>query len=183
MARAKDSDYLHSMRFFVRVAAGADQFTAFAATWESAQAGFSACTTPELSTEAVEYREGNYIYTRKFPGLPTMADITLSRGVTRTDTDFYNWMLQAVEGSSTEYYRADLEILHYGRGTLPGADLTSGPATKIPEGSVADKTYKVYDSFPIRAKVAADLDATASDVSIAEMDVSYERFQVTASAG
>lgn len=182
MARAKDSDYLHSMRFFVKTVDG-DSFDAFTATWEGAQAGFSACTTPELSTEAVEYREGNYIYTRKFPGLPTTADITLSRGVTRVDTDFYNWMLQAVEGSTTDRYRADLVIQHFGRSTLPGANLAAGPQTTIDTSGTPDKQYLVFEAFPIRAKVAADLDATASDVSIAEMDVAYENFQMIASAG
>ena len=62
------------------------------------EAGFSAVTTPEATVEAVEYKEGTMIYTRKFPGNPTQSDITLSRGVARQDSTFWDWLRVVVEG-------------------------------------------------------------------------------------
>lgn len=175
MARPSSTDYLHSMRFFVSATTNAsyDPFS------QRADAGFSTCSTPEASMDAVEYREGHYIYTRKQPGLPTMADITLQRGVVLADTVFYDWVFKTIEG--TGQYRTDLEIKHYHRDSLPGANGANNPnsPTIVPGTAQALRTYHVSEAFPIRCKIAGDLDATASDISISDMDVSYEAFYIS----
>jgi hypothetical protein len=62
MARAQSDDFLHSMRFWVNVAAGPGGTSK--PDLLGAEAGFSAVTVPEMTVEAVEYKEGQYIYTR-----------------------------------------------------------------------------------------------------------------------
>lgn len=181
MARAQSTDYLHSMKFFVESASptGAGGTNPLARTdGAGAVAGFSACTTPELTSEAVEYREGHMIYTKKYPGVPTVADITLSRGVTLRGTAFYNWMLQAVEGGE---YRADLKIYHLHRDAMPGRSEGAPPTNSLGidlENIQVARIYNIFEAFPVRHKVAGDLDATASDISVAELDVAYEHFTV-----
>jgi phage tail-like protein len=180
---------MHSMRFQV-TAQKADASVLLSPTLLAGdgrpQAGFSAVTTPEVSSEPVDYREGTFVYARKYPGAPTIADITLSRGVTRGDSTFWDWMRQVVEGvGGSGEYRADLTISHYHRKEaldkgLPAS--TPPPAANLNiDTSTPARQYFVHEAFPIRHKVAADLDATASEISIMELDVSFEWFELTGS--
>ena len=127
----------------------------------------------------MEYREGHYLYAREFPGNATFSDMTLSRGVTNTDTKFYAWIMRVVEGSTGEY-RAKLEVGHYAReATQPGPQAVGQQPDLATLGSVTDpRKYIIYNAFPVRHKFAGDLDASASDVSIMELDVAYEHAEV-----
>lgn len=191
MARSVASDYLHAFRFHVTADAvtleGAKFLSRSTFSDSSAQAGFSAVNTPSGTIDAVEYREGQYIYTRKYPGIPTMDDVTMSRGVALTDTEFFFWFRTCVEGVGE--YRTDLNIFHYhrwqtGQATLPGR---VNPTDVAPEGLVlsseARKVYKLFNAFPVAHKVATDLDGTASEVAIADLTVAYEHFDIREGAG
>lgn len=178
MARAMSTDFLHSMRFHVEaIGVGGVQRLNVPGR---PQAGFSAVTTPEASVEPVEYKEGNMIYTRKQPGNPSMSDITLTRGVARGDTSFWDWARVVLEGSGE--YRADLEIKQFHRDT---ALVRSQPATgDQPNLTNLDintpaRIYHVREAFPTRCKPGADFDATASEISIGELDCSYESFEIS----
>lgn len=177
MAREVATDFLHSMRFQV-VANDAGRPTLDAPG--RVDAGFTTVSTPEATVEAVEYREGTFIYMRKFPGNPTVADLTFNRGVAKRDSSFWDWLRVIIEGSGD--YRQDLQIKHFHRQeALPRS---VGPFT----GETANQTvidigaparvYHVREAFPVRHKVAGDLDATASEVSIMELDVAFEHFEV-----
>jgi len=161
MARAVSTDPLHNFRFHVRTETEQGQFSG-----DEGEAGFQSVTLPEVSVESVEYREGTYTYTRKYPGVPTVTDITLMRGVTKTDTSFWTWLMAAVEGGE---YRTNLTIYHWHR---------DGKT----HGSLADlnaaRKYNCYECMPMRVKPAADLDATSSEVALAEMDVALEYFEI-----
>jgi phage tail-like protein len=198
MARGEATDFLQSFRFHViATAPGADpnKFLSSAdindgsgQLNEQPQAGFSAINTPSGTIDVAEYREGQYLYTRKYPGIPTMDDVTMSRGVALTDTDFFFWFTTAIEG--TGEYRADLTIRHFHRGD-PDVDefLKGEPRTSIGSGNrnageavnlntTVRKDYILHDAFPTAHKVATDLDSTASEVSIMDLTVAYERFSV-----
>lgn len=177
MARPTSTDYFHSMRFFVTTVTNGG-LTPLPGSGPAA-AGFNACTTPEVSQEAVEYKEGHFVYTRKFPGVPTMSDVTLSRGVALKDTALYTWMMTCVEGAPE--YRTDVIITHYHRQALPGFQGIGKPSGDVIVTGlqpVSNRQYLLHEAFPIRCKIAGDLDATSSDVSISELDVSYENFTV-----
>lgn len=177
MARAQATDFIHSMRFQVD-AIGVGGVARLAVPGRP-QAGFSTVTTPEATTEPVEYKEGNMVYTRKYPGNPTVSDITLARGVARGDSSFWDWLRVVIEGSGE--YRADLDIKHFHRDTaLNRAQPANGGQpnlTNINTDTPA-RIYHVKEAFPTRHKVAADLDATASEISIQEIDLAYENFEV-----
>lgn len=177
--RAQATDFLHSMRFHADViGAGGIQWLQKEGAGTQPGAGFSAVTTPEATVESVEYKEGQMIYTRKYPGNATVSDITMSRGVARRDSSFWDWLRVVVEGSGE--YRATLQIKHFHRDTaLPRSFPATGDqnATNLAVDRPA-RTYICYEAFPIRHKVAADLDATASEISVMEMDIAYENFEV-----
>jgi phage tail-like protein len=179
MARAVAGDFLHSMRFHVRVVQE-DRVTLQPDAEIRADAGFSMVSIPEATLEAVEYKEGTMIYTRKQPGNVTISDISMSRGVTRRDSSFWNWARKTIEGSGE--YRVDLHVEHFHRvGSLTREDSNGSNPNLDKMNSDARspaRIYRIFEAFPIRHKPAGDLDATASEISIMELDVACERFEV-----
>ena len=187
MPRAKSADFLHNFRFQVQVLAfngPQGQALLERQTPEQVSAGFSAVSTPEVSQDAVEYREGHYVYTQKYVGLPVVSDITMSRGVALRDGAFWQWTRDVIEQGIE--YRADLALIHFHRDlkpqvqTQPGIVDPPSAQTNLPTGTddPGFLEYKLFDCFPIRFKPSSDLDATASEVSVMELDVAVERFDV-----
>jgi len=180
-ARPVASDFLHSMRFHVVTVDQAASFVPTGRSEQMGEAGFNQCTTPEATVEAVEYKEGTYVYTRKYPGNPTMSDISLMRGVARSDSTFWDWLRIVIEGEGE--YRSDVDIKHYHRNEFlqrnrppnAGDDNFTSITTESVEPA---RVYHIKQAFPIRHKVAGDLDATSSEISIMELDLSYEFFEV-----
>jgi len=142
-------------------------------------AGFNAVTTPEATHDAVEYREGHFIYTQKYVGIPTVSDITMSRGVALGDGTFWLWMKDVIEGNAE--YRADVSIFHLHRDSKQASDAnTNNEFQKVDVGAGLPGwiEYRLNQAFPIRHKVSSDLDATASEVSIQEIDMAIESFNI-----
>lgn len=65
----------------------------------SEEAGFSEVSAPEISSEPVEYREGNMVGMTpgKQPGILKYGNVTLKRGTTDSQL-FINWMKSVQEG-------------------------------------------------------------------------------------
>lgn len=177
MARAAKSDFLQNFRFHVSVDAGVNGLVPDPAVEEvhsSGVAGFQSCTLPELTVEGTEYREGTFKYMKKFPGLPTVSDCTLIRGVTARDTMFFRWCMSAASGGE---YRADISISQYAR-TQMSAQGSPAENTEVP--AIASRIYKCHECMPIRVKPGADLDATSGEVSMQEVDFALEWFEIVA---
>jgi phage tail-like protein len=62
------------------------------------QAGFSSATAPEITAEIEEIPEGNFIAKRKVIKGATVSAITLSRGSTFYDSDFWRWFSRGILG-------------------------------------------------------------------------------------
>lgn len=153
MARAQSTDFLQNFRYAV---------TASDPTLLQPEGGFNSVTIPDISIEIAEYREGTDPgFPKKFPGLASFTDITLTRGVVRGDTKFFDWVNARVIGG--QEYRTDIAIFHFHR---------DDQVTQA-------KTYQLKEAFPIRVKVAGDLDAASSDVSISELDIAFESMELT----
>lgn len=178
MARAAAEDLFHSFRFWAQLGGTLDN----GLDPMPQASGFSSITIPEYTLEAVEYREGNAVFTKKYPGLPTTADLTFSRGVVPRDTGFFDWLVATM--ASGDSYRADVIIWHFHRAGLPlwnpKSHTVEDAAADVVVGSLDSpkRKYKVHEAFPIRVKPAGDLDASTADVSIAEADVAYEWFEI-----
>jgi len=63
------------------------------------RAGFKSCSGMEISQNAGTYREGTdrSLIMRKIPGLVSVSDITLARGVTR-DSELWQWRRKIASG-------------------------------------------------------------------------------------
>lgn len=180
MARAQVSDFLSNFRFHVVVNALGGQTLDTTINSSSGQisAGFNACSAPSITEDAVEYREGHYIYSRKFTGIPTVADVTLSRGVALSDGTMFSWIKDVVEGNNE--YRADVYIYHFAREAKPQS--TSGTTNTQMSVNLSQGGYIQYfcqNAFPIEHKVSGDFDATSSEISIQELGLAMEAFDST----
>ncbi len=179
MSRPKSSDFLSNFRFHVIITgfgAGATNQLQSSATGGTVSSGFNSCSAPEVSHDAVEYREGHYIYTRKFVGIPTVAEVTLSRGIALSDGTMWLWMKSVVEGN--EEYRANMDIIHMSRDAKPATQSGGDAANtqmQVPTAGII--TYHCHECFPISRKVSGDFDATSSEISIQEMTMAMEYFE------
>lgn len=185
MARAKVYDFLHNFRFHVIVYGYGENHDPKIGSLDTDKvtAGFSSCSIPDVSEEAVEYREGHFIYSKKYVGLPTVSDVSLARGVSLVESSvsavsLWQWVKDTLEANNE--YRADLDILHIHRNMKPESrSAGTGPVDEM--GIRTDmglRIYRCYNAFPIRYKSSSDLDATSSEVSIQELDLAVENFDI-----
>jgi phage tail-like protein len=163
MARAQATDYFHVFKFQMKVVTGG------IAGASEIVGGFTNITIPEVSTENVEYKEGIWLYRRKFMGDPTFSDITATQGVIKGNTAFFDWIFAAYTGQE---YRIDLQILQFHRDDVSGLiDYTNAQASRI---------YNCFECIPLRVKPSSDLDAQSSEVALAELDIQIERMEIVA---
>lgn len=129
----------------------------------SPAAGFQTCTMPQVNIETHEYKEGLWLYRRKFVGDATFDDISMTKGVVKNDSSFLKWVMAGIMGYS---YRTNITINHYHRDDVTGLlDFTSAtPYRRI----------ILYNAIPTNTKLGSDFDSMASDTSIEECTFSYE---------
>jgi phage tail-like protein len=187
MARAQATDFLQNFRFHVETVDQAGTGwnpinytrTGESNTGVDSKAGFQSCSVPDVSMDAVEYREGTYKYTKKFAGVPTVSDVSLMRGVVVKDTAFYDWIIRAISGAE---YRADIRIEQYTRNNMVLPEGAADPQYSVGENAKIPtrcaRTYICHECLPTRGKPGADLDATSSEVAMAECDFALEWFEV-----
>lgn len=187
MPRAAKTDFYQNMRFFCQVSDPAivnSDMDINSTGDKNGATGFQSVTVPEASIESVVYKEGGMLYPRKYPGLPSYADATLTRGVSRTASPFYRWFKRTVEGSAEAgwSYRATLDIFHFHLVDIFRSNtdpLLQSPVDTINlDNTGAARMIRLYEAFPSRWKATSDLEASDSAVSITEMDVSFEYMHI-----
>jgi len=156
MARTVAEDNLQSFRFRVFEVEG--NINIFGN--ESPMAGFNNVTMPNMTIEVAEHRTGNETYTRKFLGVPSVEDMTMTRGLLLGNTSLYDWVKRYL---NKQAFRTDFEIRVYNQEN-PGVNPDDKPA----------KTMVVRNAIPISIKSIGDLDATSSDVNMQEIGVACE---------
>lgn len=134
----------------------------------SPAAGFNSCSAPEMTIGSVEYQEGINLYRRKFPGEVTFTPLTLTKGLVKNDTTFYEWVRATAENKP--YRIGKLIIKHYHRDDVSGL-IDYRNATP-------SKTIECYNVFPTRVKVAGDFDSLSADISVEEIEFEIEYFRI-----
>lgn len=155
MARAIDTDLYHNFRFHVVDPAGGNLDTV---------AGFTKATIPAISNEPVEYREGVFKWTRKFPGIPKVGECELTKGVVKKNSDFLKWMLKPINGGQN--YRSDLLIQEYHISDEFGIN---GTPSRI---------IRIKEVFPTEFKPSSDHDASQAEISVQTLKLAVEEIEV-----
>jgi phage tail-like protein len=152
MARSIETDPYHKFRFHVVDPAGGNL---------DPVAGFMTVTMPNVAAEEPTYREGTFVWTQKYPGVPTVGDVSMTKGVFRRDSDFHRWILKCINGGQD--YRADLIVYQYHISDEFGINGSPSRATRLLEAWAKD------------VKSTEDLDASSSEVLTQSLTLSVEQ--------
>lgn len=156
MARSASTDPFMNMRFHLVDPAGGNL---------DPVAGFTQVTTPNITVEAAEYREGIYRWTRKYPGVTTVGEVQCMTGTVKRDSAFYEWIMRVANGG-VEEYRTDLMIMEY---HITDEFGINGSPSRI---------MRIKEAFPTDVKPMADKDATGSEVALQEMTLTIEELEI-----
>ena len=127
----------------------------FNVEWGGARIGFSEVTGLTQENQAIEYRDGSFkeYSSIKMPGLRKFSNITLKRGVVKSDNDFFKW-LATVKLNQVE--RRDLTI-----------SLLNEPVM----------VWKVQRAFPVKVE-GPQLKASGNEVAIETIELAHEGLEV-----
>lgn len=122
------------------------------------QAHFSEVSGFDISTDAIDYREGDDpTHVRKLPGLNKFGNVTLKRGITDS-MDLYNWYKDVVAGKIKRQTVAIVVLDEEGK----------------------DKArFQITEAWPNKYD-PMDLSAKGNDVSIETMELVNEGVERTA---
>ena len=126
----------------------------FLVNWGGTKIGFTEVSGLDISTDAIEYREGSSPeYSKiKMPGLIKFSNITLKRGTFKSDNEFFNW-----------FNTVKLN-------TIERRDVTISLLNENHEPVVA---WKIKRAFPVKV-TSTDLKADGNEVAIETMELAHE---------
>jgi phage tail-like protein len=132
----------------------------FRVDWGGSNIGFSEVTGLNVETQVIEYRDGSSpdYSTIKMPGMQKYGNITLKRGMTKNDNEFYNlWNTHQLN----KIERRDI--------TIALLDETHSPVM----------VWKLRNAWPVKIDGGA-LKATGNEVAIETMELAHEGLSVEA---
>jgi phage tail-like protein len=118
-------------------------------------AGFQEVGGLEVTTEVIEYHDGDDLTLRKRPGATSYSNIILKRGYTATD-ELWSWMKSVIDG---KIERRSLSIVLFG----------DDAATEVIR-------YNVFEAWPCRWKGFV-LDGKGTGTAIEELEIAIERIE------
>ncbi|OIO82092.1 MAG: phage tail protein [Gallionellaceae bacterium CG1_02_60_948] len=126
----------------------------FSVQWGGTRIGFSEVTGLTQENQAIEYREGNFpeYSTIKMPGMRKFSNVTLKRGIVKSDNEFFRW-LATVSLNTVE--RRDIII------------------SLLNENHEPVMTWKVLNAFPVKVE-GPQLKATGNEVAIESIELAHE---------
>lgn len=130
----------------------------FAVEWGGTRVGFTEISGLTQENQAIEYRDGSFpeYSSIKMPGLRKFSNITLKRGIIKSDNDFANW-LSTVKLNTVE--RRDLVI------------------SLLNEEHAPVMTWKVQNAFPVKVE-GPGLKATGNEVAIESIEIAHEGLEL-----
>lgn len=130
----------------------------FTVQWGGTRLGFSEVTGLTQENQAIEYRDGSFpeYSSIKMPGLRKFSNITLKRGVVRSDNEFFAW-ISTVKLNTVE--RRDLIV------------------SLLNENHDPVMVWKVHNAFPVKVD-GPQLKASGNEVAIETIEVAHEGLEV-----
>jgi phage tail-like protein len=130
----------------------------FAVEWGGQRVGFSEVSGLTQENQAIEYRDGSFpeYSAIKMPGLRKFSNITLKRGIVKSDNDFANW-LATVKLNTVE--RRDVVV------------------SLLNEQHQPVMVWKVHNAFPVKVE-GPGLKATGNEVAIESIEIAHEGLEL-----
>jgi phage tail-like protein len=126
----------------------------FKVEWQGKNVGFSEVSGLTQEVQVIEYRDGNApAYSNiKMPGQHKFSNITLKRGMAKSDNDFFKW-LNTIKLNTVE--RRDLTI------------------SLLNEKHEAVVTWKALNAFPVKVD-GGSLKASGNEVAVETIELAHE---------
>jgi len=126
----------------------------FSVEWGGTRIGFSEVSGLTQENQAIEYRDGSFpeYSSIKMPGLRKFSNITLKRGIVKSDNEFFKW-LATVKLNQVE--RRDIII------------------SLLNENHEPVMTWKAHNAFPVKVE-GPSLKATGNEVAIESIEIAHE---------
>lgn len=123
MARTFLSDYLQVFPFWL---ADIGPLASASLPILTPIAGFATITAPEIVADVETFKEGNWMFARNVIKSGSVSPMTLTRGVSYFEADFYYWIKAALYGDTEQFestvpglniggptYRRNLMLIHF----------------------------------------------------------------------
>ena len=126
----------------------------FSVQWGGTRIGFSKVTGLTQENQAIEYRDGSFpeYSSIKMPGLRKFSNVTLKRGIVKSDNDFFKW-LSTIKLNTVE--RRDLTI------------------SLLNETHEPVMVWKIHNAFPVKVE-GPQLKASGNEVAIESIELAHE---------
>ena len=138
--------------------------------------GFSSITAPQITIETQQINEGNWAFTKTAVKGASVGAITLSRGVSWFNSDFWRWIMSAVEGSTGSTFSTGGIGLDIGRSFSTGR-------TALPIGGITYRRTLLLVHFFRNTPASSVADQIALAVGSASALSLTTGFAVGAGAG
>jgi phage tail-like protein len=126
----------------------------FKVEWGGKNVGFSEVSGLTQEVQMIEYRDGNSpdYSTIKMPGLHKFNNVTLKRGIAKSDNEFFNW-LNTIKLNTVE--RRDLTI------------------SLLNENHEPVMVWKARNAFPVKVE-GPGLKASGNEVAVESIEIAHE---------
>jgi phage tail-like protein len=126
----------------------------FKVEWGGKNVGFSEVSGLTQEVQVIEYRDGNSpdYSTIKMPGLHKYNNVTMKRGIAKSDNEFFNW-LNTIKLNTVE--RRDLTI------------------SLLNENHEPVMVWKARNAFPVKVE-GPGLKASGNEVAVESIEIAHE---------
>jgi phage tail-like protein len=126
----------------------------FQVEWGGTRIGFTEVSGLSVELQTIDYREGSSFeyQATKMPGIPQFSNITLKRGIYKSDNEFFQW-LNTVKLNDIE--RRDLTI------------------SLLNESHEPVTTWKIKEAFPTKVE-GPTLNATGNEAAVESIELAHE---------
>jgi phage tail-like protein len=126
----------------------------FQVEWGGTRIGFTEVSGLSIELQTIDYRAGDSLeyQVTKMPGIPQFSNITLKRGIFKSDNEFFQW-LNTVKLNDIE--RRDLTI------------------SLLNESHEPVTTWKVKDAFPTKVE-GPTLNSTGNEAAVESIELAHE---------
>ena len=130
----------------------------FQVEWGGTRIGFTEVSGLDVETEVIEYREGisPEASKKKMPGLQKFPNITMKRGVFKSDNEYFEWW-NTVSLNTIERRNVIVSLLN--------------------EAHEPVMVWKVKNAWPTKIN-STDLKADGNEVAIEAMEVAHEGLSI-----
>ncbi len=130
----------------------------FQVEWGGARIGFTEISGLDVETEVIEYRDGaSPEYSKqKIPGMQKFANVTMKRGVFKSDNDYFTWW-NTVSLNTIE--RRDLTV------------------SLLNESHEPVMVWKIKNAWPTKI-ASTDLKADGNEIAIESIEIAHDGLSI-----